>query len=1174
MLLDKTKLTKRAYIDALDEKVLVFDGAMGTSLQAMHLSDADYGGKEFVGCNDCLVLFNPQFVEAVHRSYLEVGADVIETDTFRANRLTLADYDVADRTLELNKKAAELAHKLAIEYSTPEKPRFVAGSMGPSGKLISTDDPQMSNISFDELADIFREQAVGLIEGGVDLLLIETSQDILEVKAAIHGILQAFEETGISLPIQAQVTLDVTGRMLLGTDISAAIAILEGMPISVIGLNCSTGPEHMRPAIQYLGEHSSIPISCIPNAGLPLNVNGEAVYPMKPEPFAEQLGEFVEKFGVRIVGGCCGTQPEHIHSLINRIRPQSLRTMDIKTNAVLASSVESVPMHQEPAPFLIGERLNAQGSRKFKELLLAENYDAMIEIARQQVESGAHGLDVCVALTERADETSLMQKLIKRLTLEVPVPLIIDTTEPEVMDAALKTAPGKCLINSTNLESGEEKPRKIMHLTKKYNAALMMLTIDEKGMAKSAERKLEIAERLHQLATTEFEIKPQDMVFDVLTFTLATGDSEFALSALETLKGISLVKEKLPGVLTSLGVSNVSFGLSPQARKVINSVFLYHAVKAGLDMAIVNPAQLKPYMDIDAQERDLAENLIFHRNEDALSRLITYFDSVKDETVENTTTSDDLIGLPAEQRLNQRIVKRLKSGVEEDIEEIFLSDPTTERSEKAVMILNSVLLPAMKEVGDKFGAGELILPFVLQSAEVMKKAVAYLENFLEHKEGVSKGKLVLATVYGDVHDIGKNLVKTILSNNGYSVVDLGKQVPAETIISRAVEEKADAIGLSALLVSTSKQMPLIVNELARRELDIPVLIGGAAINPRFGWRILKTEKGSYYGPGVFYCKDAFEGLAVMDALSDPQKKQKILDDLKAKADYEHGLNTKQISPALPTVIRSSVEPSQSIPAAPGWGVRIVDHMPVPMVAQHLSKNELFRLSWGAKNTHGEAWRKLETEFNLRLERMLKEAQQNNCLQPKAVYGYWPAQADGNDLVLFDPDSLESGSPTEVERFHFPRQNGGENLCLADYFLPLGFEKMDVVALQVVTVGEKATRRFAELEAAGDYSEAYYLHGLSVQMAEATADYLHAHIRRELNLKADQGQRYSWGYPAIPELSDHTKVFKLLPVSSALNMHLTSAYQLVPEQSTAAIIVHHPAAKYFNVGVNRVNQLLS
>ena len=1161
-----------AYLKALQNRVVVFDGAMGTSLQALNLTEKDYGGKDLVGCNDGLVLFSPQVIEGVHRSYLEAGADVIETDTFRGNRLTLADYHLQDRTIELNQKAAELARKVADEFSTEAQPRFVAGSIGPSGKLISTDDPEMSDISYDELADVFREQAVGLIRGGVDVLLIETSQDILEVKAAVEGIRLANKEMGVEVPIQAQVTLDINGKMLLGTDIGAALAILEGLHIDVIGMNCSTGPEHMRQSIAYLSEHTRLPISCIPNAGLPMNVNGEAVYPMKPDQFSDLLAEYVGKYGLRVVGGCCGTTPDHIRELARKVRVAEPAQPQVVAMPALASTTQAVALAQLPPPFVIGERLNAQGSRAFKRLVLAEDYDGMIQIARDQVESGAHGLDISLAVTERTDEAEIMAKLVKRLSLEVPVPLIIDSTEPEVVESALKSTGGRCLINSTHFESGEAKSRLIFAMARKYSAAVMALTIDEKGMAKTAERKLEIARRIHDLAVGEFGLLPSDLIFDDLTFTLATGGEEFRNSAIETLKGISLIKEELPGVQTSLGVSNVSFGLSQASRKVLNSVFLYHAGLAGLDMAIVNPAHIKPYAEISAEERELAEALIFNKTDDALANLIAYFDQHAADASDEQHKEDIFSTLEPAPRLQARILKRQKQGVEEDIDEILALNPNRSNGEKAVEILNDVLLPAMKEVGDRFGAGELILPFVLQSAEVMKKAVVYLENYLEKTEGLSKGKLVLATVYGDVHDIGKNLVKTILSNNGYEVVDLGKQVPAELIINTAIEEKATAIGLSALLVSTSKQMPLIVNELHRRRLNFPVLIGGAAINPRFGWRILRGEDGKYYEPGVFYCKDAFEGLAAVDAISDPQKYADFRADTRRKADHE--FRTADARPVAQHEAKAStVAPAEFIPKVERWGVRVVEDIPVPLVAEHLNLNELYRLSWGGKNTHGQAWEALAKEFDARRVRMVGEAQQQGLLKPRAVYGYWPALRDGDELLVYDPETIQSDTPKVLERFAFPRQKGGDGLSLADYFRPVGFEGYDVVAFQVVTVGREASRRTAELQAEDKYTDAYYLHGLSVQMAEATADYLNDHIRRELGLAKGQGLRYSWGYPAIPELSDHAKIFKLLPAREVLGMDLTEAYQLIPEQSTAAIIVHHPAARYFNIGVSRVDQLL-
>jgi len=1165
--------TNRKFLDALAKRVLIFDGAMGTSLQKLNLTAEQFGGERTNGCNDYLVITYPQAVIQVHRSFLEVGVDVIETDTFRSNRLTLAEYGLQERVHEINRAAAVLARTVADEFSTETHPRFVAGSIGPSGKLPSMDDPEISNISFADLMDIFREQAVGLIHGGVDLILIETSQDILEVKAAILGIQQAFEETGVFLPIQAQVTLDTTGRMLLGTDISAVQTILDGLEIDVIGLNCSTGPDHMREPIRYLGEQTHLPVSCIPNAGLPLNVDGQAVYPLEPEPFASALAEFVEKYRINVVGGCCGTTPEHLRLLVDKVGGISSPARPGNEIPRLASAIQAQPMLQEPRPFLIGERLNTQGSRKFKNIILAEDYDSVLEIARHQMDSGAHGLDICVALTERADEADTMHKVVKKLAPVMRVPLVIDSTEPEVMETALQTAPGRCLINSTHLEGGRKRADTVFSLAKRYNAAVIALTIDEEGMAKTAERKLEVARRIFKIATEEYGLQPSDLVFDALTFTLATGDKEFANSAVETINGIRLIKQALPGVLTSLGVSNVSFGLFPAARAVLNSVMLHHCVQAGLDMAIVNPADITPIAEIPAAERELAEDLILNRRPDALQHLISHIERTGGGASQRGDSQKQALqDFTAEERLHWRILHRQKEGVEADIDEILSRDTGKARHEVAVEILNLVLLPAMKEVGDKFGTGELILPFVLQSAEVMKKSVAHVEQFLERKEGVSKGKLVLATVYGDVHDIGKNLVKTILSNNGYEVVDLGKQVPAEVIISKAAEIQADAIGLSALLVSTSKQMPLIVNELHRRGLQIPVLIGGAAINKRFGRRILVTESGEVYPPGVFYCKDAFEGLSTMETLMDETRRPGLVEQIQRESNMELGRIVETASIAA-SPAKSSIPPASSIPRPPSWGPRVVRSLPLDAVFQCLFKNELFRLSWGAKNTHGEAWEKLQTQYEERLDAMRREALRDPWLQPQAVYGYWPVQSEGNDLIVYEPGSVQSGSPSEQLRMTFPRQSSADGLCLADYFAPVNSGKMDVVAFQVVTVGQEASQRVERLQNAGNYSEAYFTHGLSVQMAEATAEYLHRHIRRELGLEEEQGKRYSWGYPAIPELADHEKVFSLLPAQSELGMKLTAAYQLTPEQSTAAIIIHHPAARYFNVGESRVEQLL-
>lgn len=1156
------KFNSSLYLDAVRERVIVFDGATGTNIDDMHLTAADYGGEKYFGCNDYLVLVSPWAVENLHRSFLDVGVDVIETDTFRANRLTMQAYGLQDRVSEINYKAAELARRLADEYThNTGQPRFVAGSIGPSGQLPSMNDAEMSLVPFEELVSVFGEQARALIEGGVDLLIIETSQDILELRAAVLGIQQAFEETGISLPLQAQITLDTTGRMLLGTDIEAALSILQGLPIDIIGMNCSTGPTHMRQPIQYLGQHAPQFVSCVPNAGLPVNHNGKAVYPMQPEPFAEALAEFVEKYHVNVVGGCCGSTPLHLKAVVEKVggRPQPARP--VATLPMLASGIKGVAMQQQPPPFLIGERLNTQGSRKFKQIILDNDMDAVLALARQQVESGAHALDICVALTEAGNEKEMIVQVIKTLSTVIEAPLVIDTTEPDVLEAALKTAPGRCLINSINLEAGRQKADRILGLAKKYNAALIALTIDENGMAKTAHQKLAIARRIYEIAHQEYGLHPWDLVFDVLTFTLATGEEEYRDSARQTLQGIQRIKQHLPGVFTSLGVSNVSFGLKPAARHILNSVFLYHAVQAGLDMAIVNPATVTPYAEIAPLDRQLAEDLIFNKHPQALQQLIDRFEEVQSTTngaqLERETV---LAAMTPQERLRWRILHRQKEDLEKDIDLILKQAPSTERHAAAVSLLNTVLLPAMKEVGDRFGQGELILPFVLQSAEVMKRCVTHLETWLEKQTGIAKGKIVLATVYGDVHDIGKNLVKTILSNNGYEVIDLGKQVPVETIVSQAQALQADAIGLSALLVSTSQQMPLVVNELQRRGLHIPLLIGGAAINPAFSQRIQRTEDGSPYVAGVHYCKDAFEGLATLEALHASAVPQP---QTPHPSSPRHETSPDLPPPSTASLSNSPVPPAAFIPHPPKWGADALK-ISLETVFPYLNQKALFRLSWGSKDVRGAARYQVEADFEKRLAEMWQAAQAQGWIQPQAVYGYWPAQSEGNDLLVFDPATRDSTQPRLLTRFTFPRQRQPQGLCLADYFSSTSSGLMDMVALQVVTVGPAATRHVEALQQDGQITEAYFAHGLAVQTAEATAEALHQHIRRELGLTEKQGQRYSWGYPAIPDISDHQKLFDLLPAAHVLGMSLTAAGQMIPEQSTAAIVVHHPAARYFSV----------
>ncbi len=1169
--------TNRRYLDAIADHVVVFDGAMGTSIQAYPLTAADFGGERYNGCNDYLSITRPDVIEAIHASFLEVGAEAVETNTFRGNRLTLGEYGLGDRVLEINRAAAGIARRACDRYAAETGiPRFVAGSIGPSGKLPSGTDPDLSNITFDALADLFYEQAQGLVEGGADLLLVETSQDILEVKAAVVGINRYFADAGVRIPLQVQVTLDVSGRMLFGTEIDAALATLEALPIDVIGLNCSTGPEHMRAPIQYLVEHSTLPISVLPNAGLPINVDGEAVYPMQPDPFSAMVSEF-SAWGVSVVGGCCGTRPEHIARLYEAVHghPVEVTIESRQRRAPTPRAPEHIPaassnmkataLLQDPGPTLIGERVNSQGSRKVKRLLLEDDYDSIVQIAVDQVESGAHMLDVCVALTERDDERAQMVTLVRKLAMAVDVPLIIDTTEADVAEAALAAYPGRGIVNGNNLENGRERIDRILPVVKKHGAGVLSMTIDEEGMAHDREKKFEIAERITRIATEEFGLAREDLIFDTLTFPLTTGQAELRDDARETLAALRLIKEHLPGVLTCLGVSNVSFGVQPAARGVLNSVFLFHAVQAGLDMAIVNPAHITPYAEIPDDQRKLAEDLIFNADADALPRFIQYFEA-HDVQVGAAEAADPTATMTAEEALHWQIVHRKKDGVE------ALIDTCLTRQD-AVGVLNNVLLPAMKEVGDKFGAGELILPFVLQSAEVMKKAVGYLEEFIERVEGTTKGTVVLATVYGDVHDIGKNLVKTILSNNGFTVHDLGKQVPANTIIDAAVERRADAIGLSALLVSTSRQMPLIVNELGRRGLDIPVLIGGAAINRKFGRRVLFLEDGGEpYPGGVFYCKDAFEGLAVMDQLTDPARKGDLQARIVSEGYEEAG---KEARPTTASSGRRSAVGPASVPAPPFWGPRTIRQMPLEIVFQHLHKPELFRLSWGAKNAHGAEWDKLQAEFEARLARMQKDALARRTLVPQAVYGYFPVNSDGDDLVVWDWARLVAdGTRVEAGRFRFPRQTKGEFLCLSDYFAPAEGDRPDVAALQVVTVGSPASAEFDRMQGADNYSEAYFFHGLAVQSAEATANFVHEHVRRELGLAADQGKRYSWGYPACPDLADHQLVFRLLPaVTDELGMTLTPSFQLVPEQSTAAIVIHHPDAKYYSVEIDRVSEIL-
>lgn len=1141
--------------ERMKERVLFFDGAMGTSIQRYQPTSEDFRGKE--GCNDYLAITRPDIIQAIHTAFVQAGCDCLETNTFGSNRIKLEEYGIADQIVEVNTACVQLAKNAIRSVDTGKHPRYIIGSMGPTGYLPSSTDPTLSNVSVDRLQEVYYEQAKILINAGVDGLLVETGQDILEMKHAVVGAKRAITECGRDIVLIAQPTLDTSGRMLLGTDVAAALPLFMDLEVDVLGLNCSTGPDEMRESVRYLSLYSPIPISIIPNAGLPENRDGQAHYVLEPEPFAKALKEFVEDFGVQIVGGCCGTSPEHIAKLVEVVGVQAPKQRQIEAVRAVSSSIKAVSLDMDNKPIIVGERLNSQGSRKFKKLLLEDDYDAMGVIARAQVDEGAHLLDICVALNEREDEDKQMTRLVKDLSQLVDAPLVIDSTEYNVIEDALKLLPGRAIINSIHLEGQGERVHRIAPLLKKYGGSAVAMLIDADGMAKTAARKIEVAQKLYDIITKDYGLAPHTLIYDPLTFTLATGDDEFKNSAVETFEAIRWIKANLPNTYTVLGVSNASFGLTPAARRVLNSVYLYHATKAGLDLAIVNPKEIVPYPMLTDEERRLSDALILNENEQALADFIAYFETHAGTQGQAATAEDDNIERTIEDQIHYQILNRKKEGIEAVLEKALTQYAPVE-------IINRILLPAMKEVGDKMATGELILPFVLQSAEVMKKSVAYLEQFLDKDDQVSKGTLVLATVYGDVHDIGKNLVKTIFSNNGYVVHDLGKQVPLPDILAKAKEVKADAIGLSALLVTTSKQMAYCVEECNKHELNYPIIIGGAAINRDYGFRISCLGEEFVYPAGVFYAKDAFEGLKTMNRLMDSEERPNLMDEYKAEIEERRHRKEKyeEMAPKPIITSESQVRPAEQIPVPPFWGMKLIETTDIPLdeVYPLMDFPSLFRLSWGLKNKSKDEYEHmLQTEFYPLLTTLLEECKANNTFEMQVLYGYFPCYRDDNSLVI-----LQDDFKTERDRFTFPRQTSRDLLCLSDYFADKTSGKIDVLPMQLVTMGHQVSKVCNALDQAGEYSKSYYLHGLAVQLADGLAEWAHRRVRKELGMTEAQGKRYSFGYPACPDLSEQKKQFALMEVSKYTTIQLTEAFQIEPEQSTSALVIHHPDAKYYSI----------
>jgi 5-methyltetrahydrofolate--homocysteine methyltransferase len=1140
----------RRLMELTHDRVLVFDGAMGTQTHALDLPPEAYDG--IPDCPEILNLSQPDAIASIHRRYYEAGADIVETNSFGSSSLTLAEFGLEDRAEEISMAAASIARGVADELSSrePDKPRFVSGSIGPGTKL-----PTLGHISFAELCDALTEQTRGLLRGGCDLIQIETCQDVSQMKAAVVACQRAFAELDLRVPVLLQMTVETMGTLLLGTEVTAAFATFECYDeVWGFGLNCATGPTFMGPHLKTLSELSDRALSCLPNAGLPENIDGQVVYKLGPEQFAEEVAAYTRELGLNLVGGCCGTTPEHIAALAAAVSGIEPRPREGSFEPSAASLYSSTTLAQIPPPLLVGERLNANGSKRFRKLLLSEDYDGMVAMAKSQMQGGAHLLDVCVAYVAR-DERRDMQELLSRLRGQSQLPLVIDSTEVPVIEAALELIPGRAVVNSINLEDGEERARAVLELCQKHGAAVIALTIDEEGQAYTADRKLAIAERIFALAI-EHGLRPQDIIFDALTFTLATGDEQYRKVGIETLEGIRRIKERCAGCFTILGLSNCSFGLNPAARQVLNSVFLDEAVKVGLDQAIVHAAKILPLFRIGEEEQRAARDLIYDRREqdDPLHRLMALFADRKATGSEAKVRPDTI-----EEVLSQRIVEGDRKGLTEDLDEALESYGPFE-------IINGFLLDGMKLVGELFGAGKMQLPFVLQSAEVMKAAVKHLEPHMDKLDSSSRGKVLLATVKGDVHDIGKNLVDIILSNNGFTVRNLGIKQPIEAIINAAEELGADVVGLSGLLVKSTVVMRDNLAELNRRGLThLRILLGGAALTRSYVEQNLRE----LYRGEVAYASDAFDGLSLVTRVVE----QGSLIDPDEAASSSDG--KAQATPKVAAPRKARAAPKLALvppPAPPFWGARQVDApIAVDELLGWINKKTLFRGQWQFRRGDRDRAAQMQHEREVVepiFAEVSSEAIERGILQPRVAYGWFPCRRDGDSLVLYhDPDARD-----ERARLSFPRQHpdqGGR--CLSDYFRA---DVTDVLGLSAVTVGAEASAFTKSLFEADDYTRYLYFHGLAVEAAEGLAEYWHRQMRVELGIAGDdsedrtalfrqeyRGRRYSFGYPACPDLSLQTVLFDLIP-AAAIGLELTEEHQLVPEQSTTAVMIHHPEARYF------------